>query len=84
MGISTRALGKENRKSVYDFIVKFITNNGYSPSTREIADGVGLKSTAAVYNHLLILEKVGKIHMEQGKTRTISVVGYKLVKEKTV
>lgn len=84
MGISSIEQGKENRKNVYDFIVKFITNNGYSPSMREIGDGVGLKSTATVYNHLLILEKLGMIHMEQGKTRTISLVGYKLVKEKTV
>ena len=82
MGISSIEQGKENRQRVYNFIVEFITSNGYSPSMREIRDGVGLKSTSTVYNHLLILEKLGNIHMEQGKTRTISVVGFKLVKEK--
>ena len=82
MKISSIEQGKENRQRVYNFIVEFITSNGYSPSMREIRDGVGLKSTSTVYNHLLILEKLGNIHMEQGKTRTISVVGFKLVKEK--
>lgn len=82
MGISTRALGKENRKSVYDFIVKFITSNGYSPSMREISEGTGLMSTSTVREHLKMLELLGKIHIKEGKNRTISLVGYKLVKEK--
>ena len=35
-----------------DFIEKFIRNNGYSPSVREIAKGMGLSSTASVKNML--------------------------------
>lgn len=84
MGISSIEQGKENRKSVYDFIVKFITNNGYSPSMREISEGTGLMSTATVREHLKMLELLGMIHIKEGKNRTISLVGYKLVKEKTV
>lgn len=82
MGRSCISQGKENRKSVYDFIVDFITENGYSPSMREISEGTGLMSTSTVRNHLMMLEAFGKIHIKEGKSRTISLVGFKLVKEK--
>ena len=72
--------GIETRQGVYDFLVKFITENGYAPSVREIAEATGLKSTSSVYEHLQILEMVGKIHMEKNKPRAISLVGYKFVK----
>ena len=80
MGISSIEQGKGNRKNVYDFIVKFITKNGYAPSVREICDGTDLKSTSSVYNHLMVLERMGKIHMKANKTRAISLVGYDFVK----
>lgn len=82
MGKSSREQGKENRKNVYDFIVEFITQNGYSPSMREISEGTGLMSTSTVRDHLKMLEAFGKIHIKEGKNRTISLVGFKLVKEK--
>lgn len=74
--------GVETRQNIYDFLVKFITENGYAPSFREIADGTGLKSKAYVYNHLQILEMLGKIHMEKNKPRAISLTGYKFIKVK--
>ena len=67
--------------NVYQFIVDFITNNGYSPSVREISKGTGIKSTSSVYDYLLVLKKIGKINMEENKSRTISLTGYKFVKD---
>lgn len=52
------------RQRIYDFIVGFITKRGYSPSIREICKGTDLKSTSAVYENLLVLELMNKIHME--------------------
>lgn len=72
--------GTENRKKIYDYIVKYMTNNGYSPSVRDICQGTNLKSTSTVYRHLLKLEQMGKIHMQEKKTRTICLIGYKLIK----
>ena len=72
--------GISTRQRIYDFIVDFITARGYSPSIREICNGTDIKSTSAVYDHLLVLELMNKIHMEKGKLRTISLVGYKFVK----
>lgn len=69
-----------SRKRVYDFLVKFITENGYAPTVREICDGTDLTSTSSVYNHLITLERIGKIHMERNKPRTISLTDYKFVR----
>lgn len=71
-----REKGNNTRHSIYGFIVEFITSNGYSPSIREIAEGTGIKSTSTVRDQLYMLERLGKIHTQGFKPRTISVVGY--------
>lgn len=68
------------RKSVYKFLVEFIKENGYSPSIREICTGTGLSSTATVYNHLEMLEIMGKIEMKRKSPRSIKLVGYEFRK----
>ena len=75
--------GIKSRQRVYDFLVDFITKNGYAPSVREICDGTDLKSTSSVYNHLMVLERMGKIHMKANKTRAISLVGYDFMKKES-
>ena len=68
------------RQKVYDFLVEFMTENGYAPSVREICVGTGLKSTSSVYDHLMELEDEGKIKMKQGYSpRAIKLVNYKFV-----
>ena len=72
--------GIETRRKIYDFLVKFITENGYSPSIREICEGTGLHSTSTIYKQLMTLEMMGKIHTKERKSRTISLVGFQFVK----
>ena len=72
--------GMATRQRIYDFLVEYITKNGYSPSYLEIADGTGLKAKSRVHHYISVLEDMGKIHTQNGKTRTISLVGYKFVK----
>lgn len=55
--------GIETRQKIYDFLVSFITKNGFSPTIREICDGTGLKSTATIYRHLMVLEQMGRIRV---------------------
>ena len=69
-----------SRKRVYDFIVEFIMQNGYSPSVEEISVGSGVSSKASVRDCLLMLQMMGKIEMKRNMARTIRLVGYKLVK----
>lgn len=80
MNQATQKIGISSRQKIYDFLVDFITKNGYAPSVREICAGTGLSSTFTVYHHLLVLEDMGKIHMQGNKTRAISLVGYKFQK----
>lgn len=68
------------RKKIYNYLVSYITENGYAPSIREICSGVGLSSTSSVAYHLEELEKLGKIKVKVGTSRAISLTGYKLVK----
>lgn len=65
---------------VYNFIVKFITENCYSSSVREICEGTGISSTASVSDYLMELELMDKIEMRRNVARTIRLVGYKMVK----
>lgn len=73
--------GYTTTNNIYNFILNFITENGYSPSFREIADGTGIKSSSTVKNHLAVLERLGIIHTKEFQPRTISLTGYKFVKE---
>ena len=65
---------------IYEFIVDYMITNGFAPSFREIADGVGLKSIASVSNYMIDLEKNGLIKTIQDCPRAIKLVGYELKK----
>ena len=72
------------KKKILDFIITYIKEHGYSPSVREIGDGVGLKSTSSVQNHLTQMIKSGMLETDAGVgiPRAIRVPGYKFVKSK--
>lgn len=80
MGMALEKQEINSRQRVYNFLVNFITDNGYAMSVREIAEGTDLKSTSSVHGQLLMLERLGKINVEKGKTRAIRLEGYKFVK----
>ena len=61
------------REEILAFLNSFQEENGYSPSVREIAQAVGLKSTATVHYHLEILQQHGRIAMPGMKKRAISL-----------
>ena len=68
----------KSKDKVYDYIIKYMEEHQYSPSVRDICEGVGLKSTSTVYTHLINLEFEGKIKSEG--VRRISVEGYRFGK----
>ncbi len=67
-------------QETYQFIIDFIKENGYSPSYREIANGVGC-ALCTVVSRLEKLVEFGMIKMKPESPRTISVVGYQFVKD---
>lgn len=73
--------GIETRKEIYNFLVKYITKYGYAPTVREIADGIGVKSTSTIHIHLQKMEKLKQIQLGNGyKPRAIRLIGYEFRK----
>lgn len=79
----TRANVEETADKVYKYIVEYITNNGYSPSVRDICRGVGIKSTSTIHNHLKRLQDDGRITYSDGKRRAIVVPELELLNAET-
>ncbi|MGG6309834.1 MarR family transcriptional regulator [Paenibacillus macerans] len=59
------------QQRILDFIIRFQHEKGFSPTFREIVDGVGLKSSSTVSGHLDRLEKKGLIKRSPASSRTI-------------
>ena len=74
MNRNLRKLGIERREQIYQFIVKYINDKGYSPSVREISSAVGLKSSSNVHLHLMKLKEEVRIEMKPHCPRTIKVL----------
>ena len=61
------------KQEILDFVTRFIAENKYAPSVREICQAVGLQSTATVHYHLGALRDEGLIQMDSMKKRTIAL-----------
>jgi repressor LexA len=59
------------RRKILDFIGGSMGRRGYSPSLREIADAVGLKSVSTVSYHVKVLEQAGYLTRDAGMPRTV-------------
>lgn len=64
----------ETQRDVLDFIIKFIEQEGYPPSIRDIGDSFGWASPNGVKCHLDPLKKKGFIDWIENKARTIRVL----------
>lgn len=60
----------QTTEAVFNFILKFLTDNGFSPNQREIAAGCYM-ARSAVLRHLDKLEGRGRIIREPGMARSI-------------
>lgn len=75
--------GMEMKEKILNFIISYIEIHCYPPTVREIANGVGLKSTNSVLNNMKQLQMLGLLETDapvKGASRAIRVVGYKFVK----
>lgn len=64
----------KRQREIYDFISRFVTDNGYSPSFEEIGEGMGLSSLATVHKHISNLEKKGLLKRDYNRSRSIDVI----------
>ena len=63
----------DRSERILDFIEEFMQENGFAPSVREIAAGVGLRSTASVSYHLQQLSDKGLLQSPGSKGRKRAV-----------
>ena len=73
----------DRKQQILDYIVAYITAHGYPPTVREIGEGVSLRSTSTVQNHLKRMLELGMIETdaEWRSPRAIRVPGYRYSKE---
>ena len=62
------------QREVYDFISRFVAENGYSPSYDEIREGLSLNSLATVHKHISNLEKKGLLKRDYNRSRSIDLL----------
>lgn len=63
----------KRQKDVLLAVQFHISQQGYPPTYRELAEILNLGSTNAVYNHIMALERKGYVETGFGKARAIKV-----------
>lgn len=58
---------------VFNFIVEFITANGFPPTQAEIAQGLGFRSANAAAEHLRLMAKKGVLSLRPGVARGLQI-----------
>lgn len=66
--------GDLKQEQILKYLIDYLDNNSYPPSYREIASGVGIKSTNSVKKYLDVLEEKGLITRHDAKNRSIEIV----------
>jgi len=70
------------RVKVYEAIILYFKQHGYSPSVRELCDMTNIKSTATVQQQIRFMIELGVLETDcnPGTPRAIRVPGYKFIK----
>jgi len=64
----------KKQKRLMEFLQDFQNNHDYSPSYREIAAGLGLRSVASVAEHIDHLVQRGFLKRTTGSARSLEIV----------
>ena len=72
---------KVTNEELLNIIIDYIQENNYPPTTRDLMELTDIKSTSTMHYRLLELREKGLIDFVDCENRTISVTGYKYVKE---
>lgn len=60
-------------KKTLDFIKGYIKQNGISPSVREVAAGIGIRSKSSAHRHIQKLNQLGYLEQSPNEARSILV-----------
>ncbi|MEK3955286.1 LexA family protein [Psychrobacillus sp. FSL K6-1464] len=65
---------RDRQLQIYEYIKVYLAEHHYSPTIREIATAVGLKSSATVHGHLDRMRKKGYIDFIDTRPRTLQII----------
>lgn len=63
-----------SQQKTYEYIKQYIAERGYSPTTAEIAGGIGISSRGVVYRYLKSLVEANKISLTPNRHRNIELI----------
>ena len=63
----------KRQREIYDYIRRFVGENGYAPSLEEIGAHFGLSSVATVHEHLSNLEAKGALRRDPHRSRALEI-----------
>ncbi|HHU12979.1 MAG TPA: transcriptional repressor LexA [Clostridiaceae bacterium] len=72
----TKANVDDTVELVYNYITEYIKTNGFSPTVRDLCKGTGIRSTSTIHAHLKRLRDSGRIDMEAGKRRALTIAAF--------
>lgn len=64
------------QQQILDFLHNYSARTGYSPTIKEIADEIGMKSMSSVHYQLNQLDEAGYIRREANRDRSIRLTNY--------
>lgn len=70
MSGAARGWGELQAQRVFDALVKYRAERGYSPSIRELCDLVGFSSPSSAWGYLKRLKAAGRIDYDERYPRT--------------
>ena len=63
----------DKSEQIFEFMQKFIAENGYAPTVREICQACNIKSTATVFTYMNQLAERGVISKTENRNRAVSL-----------
>lgn len=73
LALTTREPLTKRLREIYDFLVGYVDQHGYSPTFVEIGHQFGYSSLSTVHEHLANLERKGWIRRSFNETRGITL-----------
>lgn len=68
-----RCASEQRCNEIFAFITEYVTQNGHSPSFREVGDAVGIRSSSTISRYIHKLVDDGRITIDESKPRTLSM-----------
>jgi len=63
----------KRQSEILKFITNFVKDNDYSPSYREIAEGLGLSSPATIHQHIQLIKTKGFLKFDSDSPRCLEL-----------